>query len=588
MGRKGAFSVKEKWFIKNKKAAFDVIARTHHIHPILAQLIVNRGIHTNEEMEQYLNPSFHELHHPFLMKDLKKACEIIKEKIKNKEKIRIIGDYDVDGVMATYVLVTGLSNCGAIVDYKIPDRIKDGYGINIDIINQAILDGVDTILTCDNGIAAKEQVAFAKENGRTVIITDHHDIPLEGGNLEADAIVNPKQEDCTYPYKGICGAMVAYKLVEALYDECRVEQVKSHELFQYVAIATVCDVMDLKDENRVVVKQGIAQFEQTKNLGLQALKEECGLTGKSVNTYHFGFVIGPCINASGRLESAKLSLKLLLSKDKKEAEILAKRLKGLNDERKVMTEENLQEAMNQVETTSLRDDKVLVVYLKDCHESLAGIIAGRIKERYHRPTLVLTNTENGVKGSGRSIEEYHMFEELSKCRDILLKFGGHPMAAGFSLREDKVEELKRRLNETTTLTKEDFIPKVSFDMVLPLEDVNIPIVREMERLEPYGRGNEKPLFVLKNVEFVNGKILGANKNVLKCNLRTKESNGMYTGMIFQNLLAFSEVVDEKYGSGTFEDLMVNRKSFLMDIVFQLNINEYNGFESVQLIIQNYR
>ena len=580
--------MKEKWFIKNKKGDFNLIGSTHHVNPILAQLIVNRGIQSNEEMEKYLNPSLKNLHNPLFMKDIEKACEILKKKIEKQKHIRIIGDYDVDGVMATYILVTGLRNCGATIDYKIPDRIKDGYGINIDIVNQAVIDGVDTILTCDNGIAAREQVAYAKENGLTVIVTDHHDIPMIEGDLVADAVVNPKQEDCSYPFNGICGAMVAYKLIEVLYDKCMVERERIYELLEYVAIATVCDVMDLCDENRVIVKTGISQFEHTKNIGLQALQEECGLLGKSINAYHFGFVIGPCINASGRLETANLSLDLLLCKDKQKAVNIAKKLKELNDERKSMTEENLQIAIEQVENSSLKGDKVLVVYLEDCHESLAGIIAGRLRERYNKPTLVLTKTENGVKGSGRSIEEYHMFEELSKCGDILLKFGGHPMAAGLSLMEDKVDELRIRLNENTNLTEDDFTLKVSFDMVLPFEKISIPLIRQMEYLEPYGKGNDRPLFALKNVEFVSGTILGANKNVLKCCLKEKDTNGMYTGMIFQNLIGFRETVDEKYGEDTFTDWITKRKSFRMDIVFGLNINEYNGLESAQLIIQNYR
>ncbi len=580
--------MKENWFIKNKKGNFSLIGNEYHIDPVIAQLIVNRGVNNKEEMEQYLNPSQKDMHNPLLMKDLEKSCEILKEKIKDGKKIRIIGDYDVDGVMATYISVTGLRNCGAQVDYEIPDRIKDGYGINIEIVKKAVLEGVDTIFTCDNGIAAREPIAYAKEKGLTVIVTDHHDIPMEDGIPGADAVVNPKQEDCSYPYKGICGAVVAYKLIEVLYDKFLVERKNVYELLEYAAIATVCDVMDLQKENRAIVKFGIAHFEDTKNLGLQALQEECGLLGKSINAYHFGFVIGPCINASGRLESAQLSLMLLLSKDREEAVRLAKKLKSLNDERKSMTEENLQAAIEMVENSSLIDDKVLVVYRKDCHESLAGIIAGRLRERYNKPAIVITKTEHGAKGSGRSIEEYHMFQELSKCSDILLKFGGHPMAAGLSLMEDHVDELRRRLNETTTLTKDDLIRKVSFDMVLPLEKIGVPLIRQMECLEPYGKGNEKPYFVLKNVEFVSAQILGINQNVLKCTLRTNSAKGMYTGMIFQNINGFREAVEEKYGNSSFDDLLARKKSIYMDIVFNLNINEYNGLESAQLIINNFR
>ncbi len=586
--KKGVVSLKEKWFIKNKAGNFNRIGNEYHIDPVIAQLIVNRGINNKEEMEQYLNPSLKHMHNPLLMKDLEKACDILKEKMKEGKKIRIIGDYDVDGVMATYISVTGLKNCGAYVDYEIPDRIKDGYGINIDIVKKAVQEGIDTIFTCDNGIAAKDAIAYAKENGLTVIVTDHHDIPVEGGIPGADAVVNPKQEDCSYPYKGICGAVVAYKLIEVLYDKFLVERKNAYDLLEYAAIATVCDVMDLQNENRVIVKFGISQFEHTKNLGLQALREECGLLGKPINAYHFGFVIGPCINASGRLESAQISLMLLLSKDREEASCLAKKLKSLNDERKSMTEENLQAAIEMVENSSLINDKVLVVYRENCHESLAGIIAGRLRERYNKPAIVITKTEHGAKGSGRSIEEYHMFQELSKCSDILLKFGGHPMAAGLSLMEEHVEELRRRLNETTTLTEDNLIAKVSFDMVLPFEKVGVPLIHQMECLEPYGKGNEKPYFVLKDVEFVSAQILGCNQNVLKCTLRSNSAKGMYTGMIFQNIMGFREAVEKKYGNSSFEDLLARKKSICMDIVFSLNINEYNGLESAQLIIQNYR
>lgn len=580
--------MKEKWFIKDKKGDFGVIGEIFHIDPVVAQLIVNRGINSRQEMEEYLNPSLKQLHNPLQMKDLEKACDILKKKIADGKRIRVIGDYDVDGVMATYVLVCGLTNCGAAVDYEIPDRIRDGYGVNVDIIRKAAAEGIDTILTCDNGIAAGEAVRTAKEMGLTVIITDHHDIPLVEGIPPADVVVNPKQEDCSYPYKGICGALVAYKLVEVLYDKFHMERHTIYELLEYAAIATVCDVMDLKNENRVLVKFGLERFQQTKNVGLQALQEECGLSGKKLSAYHLGFVIGPCINASGRLESAKLSLKLLLSKDRQEAVAMAKKLKELNDERKRMTEENLATAIMTVETTSLRDDKVLVVYQKDCHESLAGIIAGRLRERYNKPTLVLTGGAGHVKGSGRSIEEYHMFEELSQCRDLLLKFGGHPMAAGLSLTEDNIETLRLRLNDGTRLTEDDLTAKVSFDMVLPLEKTGLSLIHQMECLEPHGKGNEKPTFALKDVEVIRAQILGSNQNVLKLSLRTRQARGIYTGMIFQNMAGFSEAVDQKYGEGSFEALRMNQKTVHMDIVFQLSINEYNGLESVQLILQNYR
>lgn len=580
--------MKEKWFIKNKKADFELIASTHHIDPTLAQLIVNRGITSSEELTKYLNPTLNDLHNPLLMKDLDKACDILKDKIKSKKSIRVIGDYDVDGVMAAYLLVTGLRQCGAIVDYEIPDRIKDGYGINIDIIKAAANDKVDTILTCDNGIAANEQIAFAKEKGLTVIITDHHDIPIEEGVPKADAVVNPKQEDCQYPQKEICGALVAYKLVEVMYQKFAAEKEKLTQLLEFSAIATVCDVMDLCGENRIIVKKGLENFEKTHNIGLRALREACGLADKPISAYHFGFVIGPCINASGRLESAKQSLSLLLCEDKQKADVLAQSLKKLNDERKDMTAKELEKAIDAVENSDLIQDSILLVFLEGCHESLAGIIAGRLRERYNKPSIVLTNAEEGIKGSGRSIEEYHMFAELSKCKDLLNKFGGHPMAAGLSMDADKLEELRRRLNENTNLTQEDLLPKISFDMVLPFEKASISLVRQLGRLEPYGKGNVKPLFAKKDAIITNALILGANKNVLKLQLKSDSSNRRYTAMIFQNIQGFIETIEEKYGNGSFDDLLLGRNELKLDILFTLNINEYNGMENLQLIIQNYR
>lgn len=580
--------MKEKWFIKNKKGNFEQIGQYHHIDPVIARLIVNRGINSNEELAGYLHPSLENMHDPHQMKDLDKACHIIVNKIKEEKTIRIIGDYDVDGVMSTYILITGLKRCGAKVDYEIPDRIKDGYGINIDIINAAYEAGIDTILTCDNGIAAKNQIAFAKEHGLTVIVTDHHDIPMEEGVPDADAVVNPKQEDCSYPYESICGAVVALKLVQVLYDMCGIDTKEFYDLLEFAAIATVCDVMDLCDENRIIVKYGIQKFESTSNIGLNALKEACGLLGKPISAYHFGFIIGPCINASGRLESAKLSLRLLLCQDTQEAKTLAVRLKELNDERKSMTEENLKKAIEIVENSNLTEDKVLVVFLENCHESLAGIIAGRLRERYNKPTIVLTRAEGAIKGSGRSIEEYHMFEELTKCKDLLSKFGGHPMAAGLSLPEENVEKLRQGLNQKAELTEEDLMLKVSFDMVLPLEKVSVSLISQMDLLEPYGKGNAKPLFALKDAQVSRAQVLGANKNVLKLSLCVPGSRTIYTAMIFLNILGFEEAIDQKYGAGSFETLMSGRQTYEMDIIFSLNLNEYNGMVSPQLIIQNYR
>lgn len=581
--------MQEKWFIKNIIADFDQIATTFGISQILARLAVNRGIKSNEEMSQYLNPSMEQLPVPSLMKDMDCCCTILKEKIEEGKRIRIIGDYDVDGVMSTFILYSGLKRCGAIVDYEIPDRIKDGYGINIQIIEKALEDHIDTILTCDNGIAAKEQVAFGKEQGLTILITDHHDVPIEEGIPNADAVVNPKQEDCKYPFKGICGAYVTYKLILEFYDKCNIPKQEAEQFIPFAAIATVCDVMDLVDENRALVKKGLEQISRTENYGLKALLEATDLKGKEISAYHLGFIIGPCINASGRLESAKLSLEMLLCENPQKAYDLAVELKKLNDERKAMTASNLEKAIELVENSGWMEDKVLVVYLEDCHESLAGIIAGRLRERYNKPTIVLTKVSEGVKGSGRSIEEYHMFLELTKCKEYLTKFGGHPMAAGLSLEEENIEALRLALNEKTNLTKEDLIPKISFDMVLPLEQISIPLIRELEWIEPFGKGNQRPLFAVKDVLIEKAMVIGKLKNMLRLTVKTATGADNYTAMLFQNFDQFVTVIEKKYGEGTFENLIEGKKSGIaMDFIFYPSINEYNGYESIQIIIQNFR
>ncbi len=587
----------EKWFIKNTQGDYKKIAEKYGISDILVKLIVNRSIHSEEALSKYLAPSLSHLHSPWSLKDMELAVTLLKGKIERKEPIRIVGDYDVDGVMATYILYTGLNLIGAVVDYDIPERIKDGYGINSSIIEAAKADGIDTILTCDNGIAAIEQINFAKELGMTVIVTDHHDIGFieeEGIRKyqvpKADAVINPKQEDCAYPYEGICGAVVAYKLVEALFEKFLIEREKLLPLLEFAAIATVCDVMDLMDENRAIVKYGLESIPSTTNVGLSCLIEETGIGGKPLGVYHLGFIIGPCINASGRLESAKLSLKLFLTKEKKMASELARQLKELNDDRKEMTQEGLEEAIELIEHGSYAEDRVLVVYLPDCHESLAGIIAGRVKERYYKPTIVLTKAHDGVKGSARSIESYNMFEELTKCKDMLTKFGGHPMAAGLSFPEEKVEELRKRLNEYCSLTEEDLQEKVSIDLVLPLQQINYSLINEISYLEPYGKGNTRPLFVEKNIQVIKASIIGKNRNVLRMTVASSEQPSIrFTAMLFQKLDVFEEIVVNKYGKDALEALYTgNSTDVYMDMTFYPDINEYNGIQTIQLIIQNFR
>lgn len=586
----------KKWFIKNKVADFKVISKCYGISEIIARLIVNRDIKSNEELETYLYPTLEHMHNPLLMKDMDKACDLLVQKIQEKRKIRIVGDYDVDGVMATYILHEGLKRCGANIDLEIPERIKDGYGINISIIEAAYEEGVDTIITCDNGISALEQIKRAKELGMTVIITDHHDIPFiqeENQRVyvvpEADAVVNPKQADQAYPYDSICGAVVALKLIQVMYNKYKIEEEESNKFLEFAAIATVCDVMDLKNENRVIVKNGLERLQNTRNVGLRALMEETQITDKKIGVYHLGFIIGPCINASGRLESAKLGLSLFMEKDPSEAKKMANQLRELNDERKNMTNNGLAEAVDKLESTNLAQDKVIVVYLPECHESIAGIIAGRIKERYHKPAIVLTKSSHGVKGSARSIEEYNMFEELNRCKELLTKFGGHPMAAGLSLGEESIDELRQTLNRNTVLTEDDLMEKVSFDMILSLNQINYNLIHEISLLEPYGKGNAKPLFVLRHVKVMKAIVLGKNRNVLRLTIVEENNTNRYTAMIFNDIELFEQTVVEKYGKDQLEAIYSGRQSKVtLDIVFYPEINEYNGIQNIQIMVQHYR
>ena len=569
----------EKWFLTMKKADFNSIARKYHISPITARLIRNRDVIGDEAIDFYLNGTIADLYDGMLMQDMDKAVEILAEKIGEEKQIRIIGDYDIDGVNATYILQEGLSGLGAHVDTDIPDRIKDGYGLNIDLINRALDDGVDTIITCDNGIAAADEIAYGKKNGLTVIVTDHHEVPYVEMNGEkeyllpmADAVVDPHRADCGYPFKGLCGAAVAYKLVEALYNVMQRDPEDVDYLMENVAIATVGDVMDLTGENRIFVKQGLEMLKRTKNQGLKALIECTGIDTERLNTYHIGFVLGPCINASGRLDTAKRALELLNAKTRREAVMLAEDLKALNDSRKEMTEKGVEEAVQMIESTSLKDDKVLVVYLPDCHESIAGIIAGRIKERYYRPAFVLTKAEEGVKGSGRSIESYDMFAQMCRCRTLFTKFGGHKLAAGLSLEEGNVERFRQTINALADLTEEDLQMKVSIDMLLPFPYITEQLIKELELLEPFGKGNTKPLFAERNLRVISPRIFGKNRNVLKCRLEDASGNQM-EAVYFGDVEACLKAMEEKH---------------VMSFTYYPSVNEYMGRRTLQLTIVNYQ
>ena len=562
------------WMLQTKRADFDGIARQFGIDPVTARVIRNRGIEGRENIERYLYGDLDSLYSPWLLKDMRPAVDILKRKLKEGQKIRIVGDYDIDGVCSTYILYQALKRLGGNVDYAIPDRIKDGYGINESMIRAAAEDGIDTILTCDNGISAFSQIQTAKEFGMTVIVTDHHEVPADGEREilpPADAVIDPKQRSCSYPFPEICGAVVAYKLVQALYEESGVSREEWLELLEFAAIATVGDVMKLQDENRMIVKYGLKKLGHTKNLGLKKLAEKTNLDLNSITAYHIGFVIGPCLNAGGRLQTAKLALSMLLAKDEETAEELAQELKDLNDMRKDMTEHWTAEA-KVLADTQYRNDKVLVIFLPDCHESLAGIIAGRLREYCQKPAIVLTRSEEAVKGSGRSIESYHMFQKLSEVKDLMLKFGGHPMAAGLSLLEENIDEFRRELNERSGLTEEDFKAKLWIDVPMPIDYINERLVEELNILEPFGQGNEKPLFAQKQVRIRSCRVIGKNKNVVK--LVLEGGSGMpMDGILFTDGIAFEE---ERAGRT------------VMDIIYYPEINEYNGNRNLQVVIRNYK
>ena len=565
--------------LQTKRADFSGIAARFHISPVTARIIRNRDVEGETAIDRYLNGTLDQLYDPHLMKDMDKAASLILEKIQAGARIRIVGDYDIDGVCSTYLLYRGLSRCGGHVDYQIPERIRDGYGINESIIRKAKEDGIDTIVTCDNGIAALEQVRLAKELGMTVIVTDHHEVVRaeDGSQIlpEADAVVNPHRDDCPYPFAGICGGVVAYKLVQVLYEQNRIPEQEWKDMLEFAAIATVGDVMKLQDENRIIVRSGLKQIPHTASAGLRALVEACGLDICNLTAYHIGFVIGPCLNASGRLKTAQLALELLLCEAGTpaalRAEEMAAELKLLNEERKDMTQAGMEQAFEQVDT-ELADDDVLVVYLPDCHESLAGIIAGRVREAYNKPSFVLTKGEDCVKGSGRSIESYHMYRALCGVQDLLLKFGGHPMAAGFSLKEENVGEFRRRLNEQSTLTREDFIPKIWIDVAMPLEYISEALVNELKSLEPFGQGNEKPQFAQKNLRIRSLRALGRNNNAVRMTVVTEQGRPM-EAMVFTEADKFVEEA---------------KNSRSMDVIYYPDINEYNGNRTLQIVVRAYK
>ena len=584
----------EKWFVINKGADFAGIAKRFGISPVTARLIRNREVMGDEAIARYLKGGIGELYDPHLLLDSDRLTDILVQKISEQKKIRVIGDYDIDGVMSTYILYKGITRCGGSVDFQIPDRMKDGYGINDHLIEQADEAGIDTIITCDNGIAAIGEIAHAKSLGMTVLVTDHHEIPYteERGERhykrsEADAIVNPKQMECTYPYKNLCGAAVAWKVIQILYEKCDIAVEESYDFLENVAFATVGDVMDLTDENRILVREGLKRIHTTMNPGMRALILQNKLEPEQISSYHFGFVLGPCINASGRLETAKIALNLFLQEDVKKASEIAAELVDLNAQRKDMTAEGVELAMQQVEEGNT-GEKVLVVYLPDVHESLAGIIAGRIREACHKPTFVLTKSEDGVKGSGRSIEAYSMYEELCKCQELFTKFGGHPMAAGLSLTEANVEIFMEKINACCGLTEEDFIPKIKIDIPMPVDYPDISLVNELSLLEPFGKANVKPQFADKNLGIDRAVVVGKNQNVLKLTLKTERGKSI-SAVYFGDVEEFREYYGRKYGENEVQQAFLGRTNAIrMSVIYYPEINRYQGNESIQIVIKNYQ
>lgn len=568
-----------KWRVYSKRADFDEIGRRYSIDKVVARIIRNRGIEGMEAVNRYLNGDLGTMYDALLMKDMKQAVDIIGQAIDNRQKIRIIGDYDIDGICSIYILFKGLLSLGADVDYEVPDRIADGYGINQKLIEKAHSVGRDVILTCDNGIAAVAQIEYAKSLGMTVVVTDHHDVryedTLEGRKYiipEADAVVDPKRPDCEYPFKSLCGAGIALKFIGCLYETRGINGLLPDDYYEMAAVATIGDVVDLQEENRIIVKEGLKRLRKTNNPGLNALITLTGINKEDISAYHIGFVIGPCLNASGRLDTAKRAIQMLLATDNGEAERYAGDLKSLNDERKELTAKAVDSAINEIENTSLKEDRVLVVFLPDCHESIAGIVAGKIKEKYYRPTIVLTKAEEGVKGSARSIESYNIFEKLLECDELLTKFGGHPMAAGLSLQEENVELLRRKLNDNSNLSEDDLTEVVWIDVPMPIDYISEKVISDIKKLEPFGKGNEKPVFADKNLIITGYSPIGRD--------------GMYTKLILQNERGYTIEAMSFYKSA--ELLRAFEEKLPIGCTYYPEINEFRGNKKLQIIITGCR
>ncbi len=585
----------QQWLLMNKKADFKAIGEKFQIDQVTARIIRNREVIEEEDIRRFLTGSMEDLYNPHLLKDGELLVDILMDKIDKQSPIRIIGDYDIDGVMATYVLKRALDRCGANVSIQIPDRIHDGYGLNLQLIEKAKEDGIDTILTCDNGIAALEEIAYAKQMGMTVLVTDHHEIPYEevdGVRIYkqslADAIVNPHQKECAYPYKKLCGAAVAWKVVCLLYERMGIAKAETEEFLENVAFATVGDIMPLTDENRILVKEGTKRIRKTKNVGMKALIAQCGMEAGQIDAFHFGFVLGPCINASGRLDTAKRALELFFQTNLAHAMQIANELVILNEERKEMTKEGVEEAIRFYEENDCEKDDVLVIYLPEVHESIAGIIAGRIREKYYKPTFVLTKGEDGVKGSGRSTEEYSMYEEMCKCQELFTKFGGHPMAAGLSLPEENVARFREKINALSELSEMDKKQKVRIDVPMPMDYVTMDLVREFGILAPFGKDNTKPVFADKQIGIKRMWIMGKNRNVLKLSLLTAHKTPV-TGIYFGDIEAFCSYIQERFGKTELDAAFDGKANTIaMSMVYFPRINSFRGVDELQFEIQYYQ
>lgn len=585
----------QQWMVINKGADFKGIGNKFHIDPVTARIIRNREVIGDEEIHSFLAGTLQELPDVHLMQNLDLLVELLDQKINEKAKIRIIGDYDIDGVMSSYILYRALTRCGAQVDVAIPNRITDGYGLNRNLITEALECGVDTILTCDNGITAIEEIAYAKEAGMTVLVTDHHEILFKDVDGEriymrsvADAIVNPHQKTCAFPYKDLCGAGVAWAVIVALYEKNNIEQKEAKELLEFVAFATVGDIMSLTGLNRILVREGLKRIHHTTNIGMRALISRCGLLPEQIDTYHFGFVLGPCINAAGRLDTARRALRLFISESPEEAAEVADELVILNEERKEMTRQGVEEAKQLVEEGGYENDPVLILYLPNVHESIAGIIAGRIREYYYRPTFILTKGEDGVKGSGRSTEEYSMYEQMCKCSDLLTKFGGHPMAAGLSLPEENVEAFRKQMNENCPFRAEEMVQTIHIDVPMPVDYVTNALVEEFSILAPFGKDNPKPVFADRNLKISRMWIVGKNQNVLRMTLISEQGRPL-SAIYFGDIEAMQTYLMEQYGTQEVDKAFHGRENNMqISIVYSPKLNTYRDSETLQFEIQYYR